>query len=297
LFQRSHSHTGDHEYCEACGQRLPPPGSLGYGAKRKHNRYGIGFTIGLHVLAGLYVLFQPKLKIPVKPPAKAGEMVWVAPLPVAKPTPKPSPKPQPQKTEVAKAQPAPRTKTITKTAPPRQETFVPPVQATMKPPPVTPVEEVDMMARVEAARRRRGEAAPQPQQESEADRANRVARANIMGAQGRNAAGERDDGGGVLSVIDRTSFSARIKFRGWNNNFKRNWSQDVSVDIGNEIDIETAVIKRMIELIRKEKPGDFVWESRRLGRNIPMSARKEDQPELEAFLMKEFFPEYRRGGR
>ena len=49
----------------------------------------------------------------------------------------------------------------------------------------------------------------------------------------------------------------------------------------------------MIELIRKEKTGDFEWDSHRLGKVITMSARVKDTAELQAFLMKEMFPEYR----
>jgi hypothetical protein len=51
----------------------------------------------------------------------------------------------------------------------------------------------------------------------------------------------------------------------------------------------------MVKIIRKEKPGDFEWESRRLGKVVTMSARKEDEKELIAFLLKEMFPEYTRG--
>lgn len=296
LFKLSHSHAGDHEYCEACGQRLPPPGGVGYGAPKRHNRVGIGISVALHLLVALYILFQPKQKIVLTPPAKEGEMVWVAPLPKSQT--KPTPKAEPKKTETAQAKPkaAPRRDSravARKDAPPKLETYVPPVQATMKPPP-TPVTEDDLQARIEARRKARGEA-PQPEpQESEAERGNRVARANIMGAQGRNANGERNDTGGVFQVMDKTSFSAQIKFRGWNTNFKRNWSQNVKVELGTEIDIETAIVKQMIELIRKEKPGDFVWESHRLGRNVPLNAGRQYQGELEAFLLKEFFPDYRR---
>lgn len=302
LFQFSHSHADPTEYCEACGQRLPPQGGHGYGygydGPSRHKRIGIGISIFLHLLIVGYYLFHPKEKIVIKPPAKEGQMVWVAPL-KDKPTPKPTPKPQPKKSEPAKATAQPRreSKAIAKVAPPKLETYVPPVQATMKPPPVV---EEDLQARVEAARKRRAEANPQPQaesQESENDRANRIARANIMGAQGRNAAGEREDTGGIFSIVNKSSLSADIKFRGWNTNFKRQWSQQVHVELGTDIDIETAIVRKMIELIRKEKPGDFQWESHRLGRVVPMNAGVQYQGELEAFLLKEFFPDYRRGSR
>ncbi|HWW70167.1 MAG TPA: hypothetical protein VN089_09520, partial [Duganella sp.] len=129
-------------------------------------------------------------------------------------------------------------------------------------------------------------------EESANDRALRIAKANIAGAQGRSSGADKDDTGGVFSV-DKRSNSADVKFRGWNTNFKRNWLQQIHVDQGGEKDIETAVVKEMIKIIRKEKPGDFEWESRRLGKTVHMSARKEDEKELTAFLLKEMFPEYR----
>ena len=50
---------------------------------------------------------------------------------------------------------------------------------------------------------------------------------------------------------------------------------------------------KMIELIRKEKTGDFDWDSHRLQRVVKMSARPQDEAELTAFLYKEMFPGYR----
>jgi hypothetical protein len=49
----------------------------------------------------------------------------------------------------------------------------------------------------------------------------------------------------------------------------------------------------MIELIRKEKTGDFEWESHRLNRVVTLSARPQDTQELMNFLYKEMFPEYK----
>jgi hypothetical protein len=57
--------------------------------------------------------------------------------------------------------------------------------------------------------------------------------------------------------------------------------------------VETAVVKKMIELIRREKTGDFEWDSHRLGRVVTMSARVQDTAQLQAFLFKEMFPEYK----
>ena len=67
----------------------------------------------------------------------------------------------------------------------------------------------------------------------------------------------------------------------------------VTVQRGSEPDIETAIVKKMIELIRKEKTGDFEWDSHRLGRVVTMSARPQDEQQLIEFLYKEMFPDYR----
>jgi hypothetical protein len=152
----------------------------------------------------------------------------------------------------------------------------------------------DMMAQIDAARRRR--AAQQPpnasgeQEESEGQRANRIARANIARAVG--AGQDREDAGGMFQVRNKTFDHAEISFRGWNTNFKHNWSQLIKVEQGNERDIEVAVVKKMIEIIRQHKTDEFVWESHRLGRNVTLSARVQDSLMLQNFLLHEFFPEH-----
>jgi hypothetical protein len=175
--------------------------------------------------------------------------------------------------------------------PRKQETFTPPVQAQLTPP---PPDVTDMSQMVAEARRRRGavETPPGDTAESEDAKAKARAMANIMGAQGRNAAGELDDSGGIFDVKNVSFSGADLKFRGWNGNFKRRWLTQVHVELGSEIDIENAVVTKMIELIRKEKPGDFEWESHRLGKTVKMSARKEYEPQLRAFLIQEMFPKY-----
>ena len=49
-------------------------------------------------------------------------------------------------------------------------------------------------------------------------------------------------------------------------------------------DIQRAVARRMIELIREYHQGDFNWESYRLGRVVTLSSRTEDSKGLEDFL-------------
>ena len=285
-------------YCETCGQPLPLPGES-YATwerkKSKSRQVGLGVTIALHLAFVLYYLFTPSPPPPKTTSApKGGQMVYIAPLPI---TPqKPTVKPTPKKTETkpTKTPPPPRKATATPSKPtvntPKLETFVPPVQATMTPPPEQDMSE--MLAKRRAQRESDNPPAPPaPPAESAAERSLARAKANIAGANARGGA-DADDTGGVFSV-DKRSNSADVKFRGWNTNFKRKWLQQIHVEQGAEKDIETAVAKEMIKIIRKEKPGDFEWESRRLGRTVKMSARKEDEQELLVFLLKEMFPEYR----
>ncbi len=264
---------------------------LEYG-DRKPNRWGIAFTIGLHLLVVLIYFIKPKEKIDLTPPSKAGEMVYITPgkpAPQPKPKPKSQPKPAKETPRSTRTYLPPNRNAITEIIRP-QEKIVPPEQAKLTP---VPDSVPDMSALVEQRRRARQGDSQQPAQEEDAGAAAKArAMANIMGAQGRNANGERNDTGGVFQIINQTFNSAEIKFRGFSSNFKRQWLQQVRVDQGSEKDIETAIVKKMIEMIRKEKPGDFIWESHRLGRNVPMSARKEDEKELAAFLMLEFFPNY-----
>ncbi|HAT33865.1 MAG TPA: hypothetical protein DCW29_24385 [Janthinobacterium sp.] len=290
----THLNAGDSDYCASCGQLIRPAPT--YGSRQTNsNRIGIGISILVHLLGVLYFLTrsaEPAKRAP--PPAHESAMVYIAPL-----ADKPKPKQPSKKPELAKVKPPPRRKqavaSITPPKRPKQEVVVPPLVSLVPAPKAVPEAPKDMAEMVAEKQRKRAEAHPQPApEESEAERGQRIARANIAGAQGKNSGSDREDSGGVFQIVDQSSQHAEIKFRGWNSNFKRRWLTQVAVERGAEQDIETAIVKRMIELIRKEKPGDFVWESHRLGKNVPMSARVEDTAELQAFLLKEFFPDYRR---
>ena len=293
---RDHSHFSPDNtgYCEHCGQPLPVARAVPtYGARRA-NRTGIIVTVLLHLLLVAIYLLQPKTERHGPPPSGA-TMVYIAPLP-GRPKPKQPQQQAPRKTpkvpQVVPMQRLPNTITL-----PHEK----PVEVTQaEPKPVTPPPEVDMQAYIEARRKQRGATqaqSAQPAEESENDRATRIAKANIAAANGRSRGDDQNETGGVFSISNKTFHSADLKFRGWNTNFKRRWLTQLSVEQGAELDIETAVVKKMIELIRKEKPGDFEWDSQRLGRVVKMSARPEDTAELQAFLFKEMFPEYRPPGR
>ena len=82
---------------------------------------------------------------------------------------------------------------------------------------------------------------------------------------------------------------AEFMFFGWNQAMGRNNTQLVEVRKGDNPDMRIAVVRRMIVIVREHEKGDFLWESRRSGRNVALSARIEDSAKLESFLLKEFF--------
>lgn len=288
---RDHSHFSpeNNGICAHCGQPLPLDVTP-YG-ERGPSRTGLTVTVLLHLLLIAIYLFQPHHEKHAAPPSGA-TMVYIAPLPLGKPKKTPPQQQAPKK--VPKTPPVqikrlPNTITL-----PHEK----PVEVVETPPKVAPPPpEMDMQAYVENRRRQRGAKDPsdQPAEESENARATRVAMANIAAANGRSHGDDRNETGGVFSISHQTFNSADLKFRGWNPNFKRRWLQQLTVEKGSEPDIETAIIKKMIELIRKEKTGEFEWDSHRLQRVVKMSARVQDTAELQAFLFKEMFPEYRPG--
>lgn len=260
-----------------------------YGDKRV-NRTGIAITILLHLLLVLLYIFHPQKESTAPPPA-GGAITYVAPLP-GKPKQKDLPKAaprqvKPSKPQVAKVERLPDTITL-----PNEK----PVEVVKEPPKEVPkvTPEMDMSEMIAARRRARGADSQQQQGEpTDAERGMNNALANIAAANGRSKGDDKNKTGGVFSVTGKSFSTAELKFRGWNPNFKRRWLQQVTVELGSEPDIETAIVKKMIELIRKEKTGDFEWDSHRLQRVVTMSARVQDTAELQEFLYKEMFPEYR----
>ena len=155
----------------------------------------------------------------------------------------------------------------------------------------------DMSAMLDAARKRRQEARERNRdpndasEETEAQRANSIARANIAqagSAQGR----DQNDAGGVFQVRRMGVTSGEFFFRGWNSAFGRKSSQLINVFASEGDDIQVAMVKKMIEIIRAEKPDEFLWDSRRLGRTITLNAGPAHRAELTDFLLSEFFPNY-----
>ncbi|MCS0629014.1 hypothetical protein NX786_06670 [Telluria mixta] len=295
---RDHSHIPleDSDVCAHCGQPLPGRNVVVYGEKGP-NRTGIAVTIGLHLLLVAIYLLQPKTEHHAPP--KSGEaVVWLPPVKPNKPAAKPAEQAPKKTAEAAPPKFTPRqipmprlpnTITVPDVKPVEEKPAPQPPKEEAKAPP----QEVDMQAYIEAQRKRRGAPAQTDQaEESEAARGTRNALANIAAINGRGGQ-DPNETGGVFSVSNKTFSRADLKFRGWNPNFKRRWLTAVTVERGSDPDIETAIVKKMIELIRKEKTGDFEWDSHRLNRVVTLSARPQDTDELMAFLYKEMFPEYK----
>jgi hypothetical protein len=159
----------------------------------------------------------------------------------------------------------------------------------------TPVEG-DFSSFLEARRRARG-AAPQdfapsapsaPSVANERERHNAAVAANL-GLNRAPTFGRDLSGGGVFQIQRLGVESAEFVFFGWNRDIQRNSTQRIEVRRGDNADIRIAVVRRMIEIIRDNESGDFTWISRRLGRDVTLSARPGDNAGLEDFMMQEFF--------
>ena len=267
-------------------------------------RRRIGIALALSLLAhGLAIVLAPK------PPrhgsalsASAGPLIVSLapsappPEPVAVPVPAPQPKPEARP-------PPPRPRAPAKpiiTARPRTPSAAPPVAtAPEEPRPVPPTPAPDMLAMLNARRERRraaetaaareGTASEQPAQD---EGAAAIAR-NLETLKGD------DQTGGIFQILDKSTLSAEYAFNGWRPDTRRRWREVIEVHVEPGQDIDRAIIRSMIALIRTHYGGDFQWESRRLGRIVTLSARPEDNEGLEDFLMREFFgtPLINRGNR
>ena len=99
----------------------------------------------------------------------------------------------------------------------------------------------------------------------------------------------QDGTSGVFQIQSKGSRYAAFSFRGWTTDRERSKYELIEVDAGVGGDIEQAIVRKMISLIRQHYQANFNWDSRRLGRVVVLSARPEDTSGLEAFLLGEFF--------
>lgn len=201
--------------------------------------------------------------------------------------PKAAARPRPTPPVIALNQPAPNIP-----SPP------PATPSVVAPTPDRPPVEGDLASYIEARRRARGESAPAanagsassaPPAEDDNARANRIAAGNLASQRPMTFGYDPTQGGGVFQITRMGYDDAEFLFFGWNKEIRRNTKQLIEVRKGSNSDIRIAVVRRMIAIIREYERGDFLWESRRLGRNLMLSARATDNAGLEDFMMHEFF--------
>ena len=94
---------------------------------------------------------------------------------------------------------------------------------------------------------------------------------------------------GIFEIRRKTANKAQFSFKGWKSNINTARLEIIDVFADDGEDINLAIVRSMIRIIRRDYDGDFKWESRRLGNVLTLSARVEDTAGLETFLMQEFF--------
>ncbi len=120
-------------------------------------------------------------------------------------------------------------------------------------------------------------------------RRDRIVAANLASLQSSNFGNAPKNGGGTFQ-LQRVDFEyAEFTFYGWNKDIRRRMFQRIEVARGTNPDIRIAVVRKIIAIIREHESAEFRWESKRLGRDIALSARISDNAELESFMMQEFF--------
>ena len=254
---------------------------------------GLALSLLLHGLILLFYLDRPPLPLTERGDAGLApmEVRFISPTPAAQPA---------QRVVIAPPAPKPDKPIREKTTPPTARKSPQPVQKESRPqkattPPPAPVAErkfdpnVDMADMLQAARDRRAAAGiqePESSQRAPQDDS-AIARANVQEMMDRQARG-RQESGGVFQITHKGVRNAEFIFRGWSSQRNRNMRQLIQVDAGMGGDVDLAIARRMIEIIRQFERGDFTWESRRLGRVITLSARLKDSADLEAFLIREF---------
>jgi hypothetical protein len=170
--------------------------------------------------------------------------------------------------------------------------------AIVKPQPEQPeAAPTDMMSMLNNARERRRAAGTPDRNDRENEEPpqddSAIARANVQHTMQQAQSRGRNDGGGVFQVTFKGVRTAEMIFRGWDERRRDTTRQLLQIDAGLNGNIDTAIVRKMIELIRQRQSGDFSWQSRRLGRVVMLSARVRDDAELEEFLKKDFFEYYR----
>jgi hypothetical protein len=256
-------------------------------------RFWFALCIALSMLLHLALLLIPVTKPTLSPAAASSQVQGPLTVHLANPAPRApqtevkSPSTPPKRPLIAMRHPSSKT-APTFTIPTQPETPPPPQEPAVQPPP-----EEDMLTQLNAKRAARQAAEEQAAQENAAAAAGGgepTATQRIMNNINRAIGEAKGEGtGGVFEVTHRGVREGTFKFNGWHPGSGAMPPQTYTVDAGEGGNVELAIVKKVIEVIRKYKKGDFEFESQRLGHPVTMSARPADNASLEAFLMEELF--------
>lgn len=231
----------------------------------------------------------PAPQVRIEPPSTPQREATPQPPPVVRapvpprPIPRPvRPPPTPPPPVIAAPVPAPPV-VVPETPPPPQPQVAQPA------PPAPPVTG-DLASYIAERRRARGESTEAPPKvDSEDARRERAIAANLASMQSSTFGTNPAQSGGTFQIRRMEFEDAQLTFFGWNRDISRRTFQVLDVRRGSHPNINVAIVRRIIEIIRDHESGDFRWESKRLGRELTLSARAADNAELESFMMQEFF--------
>jgi outer membrane biosynthesis protein TonB len=279
---------------------------------RDLRRTAVGLTISLLLHAALFLFFRTQAPKPLEASGNSDKGPLVVELRPRQPLQKPAPPveavtppaaaparpPRPAARKPVEKKPAEKKASAPRPAAPSRSATLPRAPESTRPvPPPSPAPDnaappTDMSDMVAAARaRRRAAGIPVPEDPPADDAArpqgDEVARANIARSIAQ-ARGPRTSGG-VFQITHKGVREAEFLFRGWENDSRAAARQLIRVDAGPNGDVEDAIVRRMIQIIRERQSGDFSWNSYRLGRVVVLSARPADNAGLMDFLKQEFF--------
>jgi len=219
---------------------------------------------------------KPPLPSPPSAPAE----------PAAAPSPKTRPPP-------ARVRPPPMVAMPRLEAPAiRSPVIAPPqIAAIPAPPQARPPAQGDFLSFVQANRRARG-VAESAQDNAEVDFNTKIA-ANLPGGARGVAAQMPIRGGGMFQMKRMTYDDAAFEFFGWNTEMGRRTPQLIEVRKGTNPNMQIAVVRRIIAIIRQYSKEDFTWDSGRHGRVVTLSARPADTAALEQYLLHDMFDDAR----
>lgn len=260
---------------------------------RARRRIAIGIALSL-LVHGLLLVLTPRRMPAQGAPAQSVQGPLEVRLIQAEP-PLPAQAAAPQPDDRPKPRPVPRRDTVIAALKPAPQSFPMPVEPPAPPAP-TPetgsAPPMDMMALISARRSAIESAAAGENAEARANSREPSVNDIALASINRNLqtmTREHDGTSGVFQILSKGTRMAEFSFRGWTADARSTWRAVYEVDAGPRGDIEIAIVRKMIELIRSHYPGNFNWESHRLGRVVVLSARMDDNAGLEAFMMREFF--------